>query len=128
MVAYRIIPVGDVDLDANGRVVILEGAAYVAQHIARRFKFFLGEWFLDEREGIPYFRDVFTKNPQLDVIRSTFKKVLSTTPGVSQILRFNIVYTPEARTLAFDFAVRVVTNETIVVTPSDEPFILQVAA
>lgn len=61
----------------------------VRQRLYRKYQFFLGEWFLDTREGIPYFRDVFVKNPDLAVVQSLMVKVASDDPGVDTVSSFD---------------------------------------
>ena len=74
MALIRTIPAGDLAIE-NGHFVLARGVGYVRQKLSVRFKFFLGEWFLDLREGVPYYRDVFTWNPNLPVIRALFRRV-----------------------------------------------------
>ena len=120
----RTIPAGDLVIE-NGHFVIARGVQYTRQQIAIRFKFFLGEWFLDQREGIPYYRDVFVWNPNLDVIRSLFRRVLVRTPGVVAVPKFEIQYDSGTRTLRFNFEA-LCTEGRIVVTPENRAFILDV--
>ncbi len=122
---YRIIPKGDIAIVDND-LMLLDGISYVAQKMASRFKFFLGEWFLDKREGVPYFRDVFTKNPDLNVIRSVFRQVALSIPSVASLPRFNTIYSPSVRELAFDFQAVLATGELLIVQPTDVPFIITV--
>lgn len=124
MAVYRIIPRGDLEI-RNRRLVLASGLAYLRQKISARFKFFLGEWFLDLREGIPYYRDVLVKNPDLDIIRSLFRRVLVETPGVLSVPRFAVVLDRQSRELAFRFQA-VCEGGTIIVEPSDRAFILTV--
>lgn len=122
---YRVIPKGDLDV-VDGALVLLGGAPYVAQKMAARFKFFLGEWFLDKREGVPYFRDVFTHNPNLDVIRSVFRQVALSIPSVLSLPRFETVYSPSERSIAFDFQAQLSSGELLIVQPTDQPFIITI--
>ena len=130
MAVLRTIPAGDLDI-LNGDLVVLGETpethlAYMRQKIAARFKFFLGEWFLNLNEGVPYYRDVFGKNPNLDLVRSLFLRLLRETPGVLDVASFSLSYDPRARTLGFDFQA-VVTGGNIVVAPEDKDFILDLA-
>ncbi len=62
----------------------------VAQHLFVRLRFFLGEWFLNPSEGIPYFTKIFIKNPSLSLITSIFRKVILETPGVKAVENLTI--------------------------------------
>lgn len=123
MAIFRIIPAGDLALDEDGDLVILEDLAYLRQKLAVRFKFFLGEWFLDLREGVPYYRDVFVKNPNLDVIRSLFRRLILGTPGVIGLPRFELFYDEAARQASFAFQAQAKSG-VIEVTPDDDEFIV----
>jgi hypothetical protein len=128
---FRTIPAGDLAIE-NGDLLVLgytdeTRVRYIRQKIASRFKFFLREWFLDQREGVPYYRDVFVKNPNLDLVRSLFRRVLLKTTGVKSVTRFVLNYDPAARTLSFAFSALVDGGE-VAVRPEDADFIVSVAA
>ena len=121
----RTIPAGDLEL-VRGTAHLIEGPAAIRQKLASRFKFFFKEWFLDERQGVPYYRDVFVKEPNLDVIRSLFRRIAEECPGVLSLVRFKIIYDEEARSLAYDFSAKVAGGD-LVVGPNDKDFLLVLA-
>jgi len=127
MAVLRIIPAGDLAI-VGGDLLVLGKTAetrvqYIRQKIAARFKFFLGEWFLDQREGVPYYREVFVKNPNIPLIRSLFLRVLRQTPGVLSVPTFSVNFDPSARELTFDFQA-VVDGGELVVAANDNDFII----
>lgn len=131
MAVLRKIPVGDLAL-VTGDVVVLGDTdttrvQYIRQKVASRFKFFIGEWFLDQRKGIPYYRDVFVKNPKVALIRSLFLRILRTTPGVTSVPDFSVRYDFSTRQLFFDFQAVVDGSAQLVVRQSDQDFVLLVA-
>ena len=89
--------------DIGNQPTILTGAAAVLQRVRVRFRFFLGEWFLDQSLGVPYFRDVLVKNPDHLVISTIFRRVLLTTPGVKSVPQFTATLDRENRQLLADF-------------------------
>lgn len=123
MPIFRLIPAGDLELSSTGDIVWSTGPDYIRQRLAARFQFFLGEYFLDTRQGIPYFRDVFVKFPNLELIRSIFRKVILTTPGVLQLDKFELDYNDSARQLTFTFSARV-EGGTVTVNPGDQDFLV----
>lgn len=125
MAIIRIDEAGDLALE-NGNFVWLRGIDWVRQRLMTRFKFFQGEWFLDERLGVPYFRSVLVKNPDLGVVRSIFRRIILTTPGVISITHFEVRYNDSERHLEFEFTARATTG-LITVTPEDREFIVDVA-
>jgi hypothetical protein len=69
-------------------IQIVYGEHAVLQRVYVRFKLFLGEWFLDQRIGVPYYRDIFIKNPDSILISFIFRQVLLTTPGIKDVASF----------------------------------------
>lgn len=116
------IPEGDIEL-TNGKVVFISGAQHTRQKLASRFKFFLGEYFLDLRQGVPYYRDILVKNPDLNVIKSIFRKVILTTKGVESLTSYEMYFDEPNRRLTFSFEAQASTGP-IIVGPNDRDFIL----
>lgn len=83
----------------NGNLVLCGDARAVAQHVVSRLRFFLGEWFLDLREGVPYWTEVFIKNPDTSVVRSLLTNVVTETPGVKEVTQSDFTYDSQTRTL-----------------------------
>lgn len=125
MAIFRTIPTGDLELQA-GTFVLIDGIRQLRQRLASRFQFAKGEWFLDLRQGIPYFQDVLRKDPNLGLIRSIFRRVILTTPGVVGIKAFDIRYDEAARRLSFAFHAQG-TEGDVRVSFEDDDFIVSVA-
>lgn len=83
---------GDIKV-TEGDVLLTSGIDAIRQHLEIRLRAFHGEWFLDERIGVPYFGNVFKKNPDLTVLNAIFTKAILDTPGVNslQALTFNLI-------------------------------------
>lgn len=132
MAVYRIIPPGDVLLGPKDpttgkrRIVMYSGVDYVRQKIAVRLKFFLGEWFRDTRQGVPWFRDVLVQNPDLNVIRSVYRAVILSVQEVSSVDRIDLVWTKPLREVAVEFDATLVAGGVLLVRQPDPPFIIQV--
>ena len=122
MAVFRIIPVGDLDLK-NGSPYYIDGAAYIRQKLSVRFQFFLGEWFLNQLEGVPFYRDVFVYSPNIDVIASLFKRVILTCPGVLSLASYKMNFDSAARSASFSFQA-IVDGGVVTVLPEHQDFIL----
>lgn len=96
-------------LDVAGNVQQATGALLVAQRLAVRFNWHLGEWDLDITRGVPWRRDIFVRNPNVARISALMRDTISETPGVIQILSFDLGADPATRRLTVDF--RVLTDE-----------------
>lgn len=122
MAIIRVIPIGDLALE-NGDVVIIDGRDQIRQAIFCNFRFFLAEWFLDLREGVPYFQEILVKSPNLETVSSAFREALRKTPGVTEINLFELELDTANRRLLFRFEVS--TDDGLIrVTPADSAFIV----
>jgi len=103
----------DIALDSDGDIliqndslVLVEGDDAIVQHLTIRFRFFLGEWFLDSRLGIPYFSEIFVKNPDLSRVRGIFRQVVLTTPSIDSLIEFGLQFESAIRKLTVSFRAR----------------------
>lgn len=90
----------DLDLSRGGDLTLTPD---VAQAIRIRLKFFRGEWFLDREQGVPWFEQIFVKNPNLEHVRAIFRKVIVDTPGVGDVRTVEVTYDPLTRGLSLEF-------------------------
>jgi hypothetical protein len=86
---------GDIDLDEKADMYFTDGPVQARQEIECRFNFWLGEYFLDTRQGIPYRRDVLVKNPNKEAIRSVFARTITSVPG---LIEPRVEYTLDTKT------------------------------
>lgn len=77
----------------------------VRQKIQIKLKFFSGEWFLDTAEGVPLYSVVFVKNPNFNLIASTFKNEILSVEGVKSILSYDQSLDSVNRELTIGFKV-----------------------
>lgn len=95
----------------GGNLTIVDGTDAIAQHLLIRLRFFKGEYQLDRSIGVPYFEDIFVKNPSLVVVRAIMREVILETPGVLEITRFDLSVDSAIRQLNVDFTVQVSTSD-----------------
>lgn len=104
---------GDLML-VNGDFVLVRGLDAIEQHLRVRLRFFLGEWFLDEREGVPFFRDIFVKNPNVSLITAELRRVVTSTPGVSSCEQLTVDIDAGARRATVTIRATTDTGESLV--------------
>lgn len=92
----------DIYLDANGQLVT---EADLGQRIDRRLRVFLGEFWLDQSLGIPYFQEVLKRNPDLSAIRAIFAAEIQKVAGVQQLNECSVSIDRAARKLSVIFRV-----------------------
>ena len=86
--------VHDVQLDNNGdipiRTAYITGPDLVRQRIRIRLNTWRGEWFLDQRLGLPFLEWKQQKPPDVDVIRALIQREIRTTPGVVGVANLEV--------------------------------------
>lgn len=76
---------GDIDLTA-GRLTIVGGVDGIRQRWLIYIRTFLGEWFLDQSIGVPYYQRVLKKAVSRNNLKQVFKIATLEVPGVLQVL------------------------------------------
>lgn len=107
---------GDLDLTGH-RLNLIEGEAAIEQQVRLRCRYFEGSWFLDERQGIPYFRSILIKAPDLQVVESLFRTAIRGTPGISTVNSMELTLDTPTRTLTVRFTATMDTGQVLVFSP-----------
>jgi hypothetical protein len=77
----------------------------VEQDVLQRISMFLGEWFMDNTQGTPWFQQILVKNPNQSDIDAIFQNIILGTPGVMQLTSYSFTPNLSARTLAIKFSI-----------------------
>jgi hypothetical protein len=107
---------GDLNLTGH-RLNLITDEAAIEQQVRIRCLFFFEEWFLDLRQGIPYFRDVYVKAPNLDLVRSLFRAAILGTPRISTVPTIELTLDKSTRALTISFTATMDTGELLVFSP-----------
>ena len=89
----------------NNDLILIDNAERVAQQVLITLRFWLGEWFLDTREGMPYLEYVLVKNPNMSHIRQILTEKIKSVEGVKNIVSLNFDFRRVTRELYVDFEV-----------------------
>ncbi len=117
--------IGDIYLK-NGTVELATSLLdVVAQELRIRLNFFLGEWFLDVTQGIPYFQTILGQKTPIGIVSQIFKKAISTCPGVANVDDFNVSFNGNSRLMTLNFSC-VLTDGTILKSSDFQPFVIGV--
>ena len=105
------------DLGPGGTFFAFGSAEAVAQNIRTRLKLFLGEYFLDIREGTPWFdgnnvKGILGKRGNLAQKEAAIKRRILLAPGLSQMTSFE---------MDFDLAERRLSIKAGIISLSGEP-------
>lgn len=111
-------------LSSNGRLMIEEDPVVAAAiSLKHKLQFFLGEWFLDTRQGVPYFQVVYVKNPDLELIRRLVRRIILSCPPISNVRTLNVFFISKERRAAFNFEATAEDGRTVT-GGTDTPFIV----
>ena len=89
----------------DGDVLLIDNAERVAQQILITLRFWLGEWFLDTKDGIPYLEYVLVKLPNLLHIRQIFTEAMEKVDGVKRVEEMNLAFDVKNCSLRVDYEV-----------------------
>lgn len=105
--------------------LVLESDPVVASIIKLyfRFLFFLGEWYLNVDEGVPWFQRILIKNPNLMVVREIFRKILLSVATIDTVDVLTLTFDPVERALYLAFELTAVDGRKIE-GGSGKPFIV----
>ena len=110
MANIRLTPDNDLDFSSGG-MEIITGVEEIGQKIKGRFQFFLSEWFLDTRQGADHYGVTFNEQASEIDRRNLFRKIVTTTPGVLELLSFTFQFTTSTRAYASKFVARIVGSD-----------------
>ncbi len=105
---------GDLD-DNEGDLYFQSGKRAVQQAVAFTLGFILGEWFLDEDQGLPYFEKdatgrvsstpILTRNPNLPALRAVMRAHVAESQDVTDPPTLDVSLDRETREMGVRFTV-----------------------
>lgn len=108
---------GAISVDSVGQISLTpdEDTATV-QRLRAKFSFFLGEWFRDRSQGVPYFQRILRKGSNVRVNRAIFRKILESDPGVARVVTLRYDLDRRTRELSVTFTAKLRSGSTITKT------------
>lgn len=88
----------------NGDFTLTKGLDAVGQFVGQRLLTWLGEWFLDITEGVPYREKIFLKNPSVVEVESVLKLMILESPGIIELKTFSFTFDSALRKAHLDFS------------------------
>lgn len=96
---------GDLIYDNSSVTVTGSQAKGVAQKLTIKLRTFLGEWFLNTANGVPYYQQIFGKVRSKATIDSIFIEKIVEEPDVAELVEFTSEISND-RTYTISFRVR----------------------
>lgn len=103
----------DLDLSVGGTPRLIDGTDAAAQQIRIRLRFFLGEWFLDQRLGIPYYQQILGHKSRPKLLEDAMRRAIVTTPGVARLLTLSTSFDGHTRAVSVSFRATLDTSVTL---------------
>lgn len=97
------IATGDLLLQ-NNDLMIIDNAERVAQQILITLRFWLGEWFLDTTQGVPYLEYILIKNPNENHIRQILSEAILSVEGVQAVDEMTLDFDAKNRRLYVEYS------------------------
>lgn len=114
---------GDLSLAGGSLSLTTTLKDYVVAHIAECLSMFAGEWYLDTREGVPYFQ-IVSNRPDLSLLRSLFRRAVLAVPGVADVKAISLVFDGKTRALSVTVSVTLTDGEVLTNVPYLVPWIV----
>lgn len=99
------------DLDVTDQALSLvvdevDSPEAITQELRIALRFVRGEWALNVLVGIPYYTEVFIKNPSLAAIATLFTRAIRSVPGIIEVPELTPTFDNSTRQLAIDFSAK----------------------
>lgn len=107
---------GDVEIPPR----IVTGVEAYRLRLTARLNFFKREWFLDKRQGMPYYEVVFVKNPDISLVQAIFRRAILLTPGTQSIKKMTTAFDQTLRSFTINPLEIIVTGGKIFRAQPDE--------
>lgn len=104
---------GDLDLVSRRLRLTTRGEEALAQKLRVRLSLAQGDWFMDQRVGVPYYTDIMGKQPT-GAAEALLRRVIMTCPGVAALEAFSLTRGADRRA-RLSFAVRSVTGDIVTI-------------
>lgn len=99
-----------------------EGSEMVAQRIRTKLLWIAGEWYQDQRQGVPWMTQILGQRPTLARLEHIFRVAIQQIPGVSEIRKLEVTSDTDGHHLDFE----VLSDEGYVVRAEDLSFPFEV--
>ena len=86
----------------NDKMILIDGVSEIQQLVSSKLKTFMGEYFLDNTIGLPYFQVIFEKGVNPSIIYSIFLEALTNIDGIEEITQLDIDVDYQYRTGTID--------------------------
>jgi len=103
----------DIVLGPDGNICFVSGFNALIQKTKIRLFFFLGEWYLDTSKGVDYFKNVYVKKPNSNLIDNMIIITILEDKEIVSLLEYNMNIDNGTRQMLLHFKASTIYNEPI---------------
>jgi len=85
-------------------LLLIDNAERVAQQIQITLRYWLGEWFLNTENGVPYLEYICVKNPNFYHVRQVLTEAIESVKGVNSVTDMALTVDSQNRQLYCEYA------------------------
>lgn len=104
----------DIQFENGDFALTLTQSESLQQRLTIKLLTFMGEWYLNLNEGIPYFQSIFGKNRSKESIDLILKRAIISEPEVLQLVEFQSFIDSSTRLYSLSFRVRSANDDSII--------------
>jgi hypothetical protein len=102
------------DLRVDGvELALVQGGDAIAQELEVRLRWWLGEWFLDQRQGVPYVQRILRKGVSEQAVRALLRQHIERSADVARVISIEVTIDRATREASVDFEVLTTEGETL---------------
>jgi hypothetical protein len=87
----------------NDDLLMIDAAERVSQQILITLRFWLGEWFLNTTDGVPYLEYILVKQPNMAHIRQILTEQIQSVEGVKAVTDMELTFDQRERNLLVEY-------------------------
>jgi hypothetical protein len=119
--------IGGLTLPPNaGPIVVTDPGQATRILLDNKLAMWLGEWFLDTRQGTPWLAILGVKNPDLNAFRQMISGILLATPPVAAANDVSLVFDRRTRHLAYSWTATLLSG--VQIQGGTTPYVVELAS
>lgn len=87
----------------DGDLMIIDNAERVVQQVLITLREWLGEWFLNTDDGVPYLEYILVKNPNMSHVKQVLTEAIEGVEGVTSVTSLELDFNRVLRTLEVSY-------------------------
>lgn len=97
----------------NASFETVDDVEAAGQEAKTRLLFFKGEYFLDVRQGVPYFTDILAKGYDESRVKSILRQAITNVPGIVDVPAISIDLNRATREASISFSARFISGAVV---------------